>query len=328
MSTHYQRAHTISALIQPDVNINIEVSTGAQMQRLAVSNATTIMALKVQICGVMRCGVAPEKLELKLGDAILEDDAMPLHFYGVSNGTKLDVIKPYINVSIEDNHGLEIYWRLNRKSSIREVKQSLPLSTTHAMANGRFQDGYHGKVDGMRLYDVKKDLTLEELFDDDIVDNRKIKEEDKLFLLAYRWSHKCIVTVTKTGRRLGGAELSDTCRGIKVKVQDQTGLPAGNLHVFKSINNHTCTVRDYFYQGKPITGLQDHEKPFLKNTEAEGNEEGVALVVISDDEIQGEAPRVEAEWRAEMERRREETRRQNEETGLTIMHQYKHLLKN
>ena len=98
-----QEGTTISALLKPDVNINIEVSTDVQMQQLTVSNATSVMALKVDIRGVMRCGVAPKRLELRLGDAILEDDAMPLHFYGISNDTKINIIRPYINVSIEDN---------------------------------------------------------------------------------------------------------------------------------------------------------------------------------------------------------------------------------
>ena len=70
---------TISALFEPDVDINIEVNTGPQVHNLTVSNAKSIKALKVQISGVMSCGVAPERLEIILGDVTLED-LMPLHF--------------------------------------------------------------------------------------------------------------------------------------------------------------------------------------------------------------------------------------------------------
>ena len=44
---------TISALFEPDVDISIEVSTRHQTQKLTISNATSVMALKVQVCGVM-----------------------------------------------------------------------------------------------------------------------------------------------------------------------------------------------------------------------------------------------------------------------------------
>ena len=118
----------ISALFEPDVDIDIEVSIINQRQKLPVSNATSVMALKVQVCDVMKCGVAPEKLEIRLGDVTLEDP-MPLHFYGIKNGSTLNILKPYVTVSIEDNHGDVICKRLNRKDTIREVKVKLSSST-------------------------------------------------------------------------------------------------------------------------------------------------------------------------------------------------------
>ena len=54
---------------------------------------------------------------------------MPLHFYGVKNGSTLSVLKPYVIVSIEDNHGDVICKRLNRKDTIQEVKVKLSSST-------------------------------------------------------------------------------------------------------------------------------------------------------------------------------------------------------
>ena len=57
-----QEGAMISALFEPDVDIEIEVSTGQQVQELKVSNATSIKELKTQINGVMRSGLAPEKL--------------------------------------------------------------------------------------------------------------------------------------------------------------------------------------------------------------------------------------------------------------------------
>ena len=41
------------------------------------------------------------------------------------NGSKIDVLKPYLNVTIVNNKGTEIFWRLKRKDTISEVKAKL-----------------------------------------------------------------------------------------------------------------------------------------------------------------------------------------------------------
>ena len=117
----------ISALFEPDVDINIEVIMGHQTQKFKVSNATSVMALKVQIAGIMRSGIIPKRLEMRQGDVAL-DDPMPLHFYDVKEESKLDVIKPYVRVRVENNHGNLICWRLTRNDTIKEVKVKLVAS--------------------------------------------------------------------------------------------------------------------------------------------------------------------------------------------------------
>ena len=88
----------------------------------------------------------------------------------------------------------------------------------------------------MRLY-----LTAEgryyELDDDETVDQYKIKDGDNLYLLSYRWTYKCFVWVTKVDAPLPGVEQEDTCLGINVKVQDQLGIPAKHILLFRVENN-------------------------------------------------------------------------------------------
>ena len=183
---------TISTLFEPDVDINIEVSTGHQTQKLTVSNSTSVMALKVQICGIMKCGVVPEKLEIRLGDMTLENP-MPLHFYEIKNGS--EAVKPYVNVTLENTKGTEIYWRLNRKDTIQEVKVKLSTRSTGSEEN--LNDS--AKVEQMRLFLVTDGQNFDELDNNKTVENHKIKEDSRLYLLSYMWTQKFIVTVKKTG---------------------------------------------------------------------------------------------------------------------------------
>ena len=256
---------TISALFEPEMDINIEVSTGQQKQCFTVSNTISVMALKSQIDGIMRCGVARAKLEIRLGDVTLED-AMPLHFYGILDGSKLNIVKPYVNVKIQNNKGAAIYWRIDRKDVIKEVKVKLVASRPavpirfHLYYRNPYdnnptrdfrtnQSGFNEirglqegcvSVEGMRLYVIRGDgEKFEELVDDETVENYKIEDGDKLFLLTYRWLHDEVdVTVLKTKSKIYGVEPDDTCMTIKVRVQDQTGLPAGTLLLAQAIVNN------------------------------------------------------------------------------------------
>ena len=166
---------TISVLFEMDVYINIEVSTRHQTQKFTVSNTTSVMELKVQLGGVMKCGVAPERLDIRLGKVTLENP-MPLHFYGIKDGSKLEAVKPYINVMVETNHGTEIYWCLDRKDTIREVKEELAISFINAEANPNGSM----KMEQFHLYLVTDGQNFDGLNDNKTVEMCKIEEGDRL----------------------------------------------------------------------------------------------------------------------------------------------------
>ena len=74
------------------------------------------------------------------------------------------------------------------------------------------------------------------------VEQHGIPDDSKLYLLFYSWSNKCNVTVMKTGGKLHGIEEQDTCLGIKLKVQDQVGLPVGTFQVFLGNYNQIISL--------------------------------------------------------------------------------------
>ena len=246
----------ISALFEPDVDITIEVSTGSLTKKLTISNSTSVMVLKTQINGVMRSGVAAEKLEIRLGDMTLED-TIPLHYYGIKDGSKLDIVKPFVSVTIKNDRGATLYLRIGRKDTIKEVKTELVAVQSlspmefyfygpvigQPSVSGRSNASRAHKIKGsshagctipnsMRLYLVTEEGDFDELDDEKTVEDYKIKDDDNLFLLTSSWTFdKCDVTVVKTGRKIQGVDPEDTCLGIKVRVQEQLGIPVKDLKV-------------------------------------------------------------------------------------------------
>ena len=271
---------TISALSESDVDINIEISIGLELHKLTVSNSTSVMALKVKICGLMKCDVAPERLEIRLGDIMLEDP-MPLHFYGIGDGSTLALLKPYICATIVNNHGTEIFWRLERKDSIKEFKAK--LANAQSVTATRSLSSI-----GSRLYRITEDLEFDELDDGKTVDNCKIKDNEVLYLLVHRWTFNRDVTIARTGRYLRGVEATDTCLGIKVRAQE--------LRLFY-VKNGNYEVKCYLDEKE----ISDEKIPFT-----EGGSTPL-LVVITQKELQTEdANRVEEERKTREARKEQE----------------------
>ena len=295
---------TISALFEPDVDINIEVRTRHQTQELTVSNTTSVMVLKVQISGVMRCGMAPERLEIRLGNLTLEDP-MPLHFYGIKDGSMLNIMKPYVGVMVENNKGNTICWHLNRKDAIGDVKVRLATSSKRTPKNTEYPDPDDSvKVEQLRLYLMSEDgETFDELDEnDETVGGCKIGDDDRLYLLSYMWTQKFKVTVKKTGRQLWGLETDDTCLGVKVKVQDQTGIPVSTIRLVRLVEGEWEEVEYYdSYIGnrfhyrqnyKQLIEISDEEIPFNYKQ---------PLSVVTEEELKADVARVEEEREAWLE---------------------------
>ena len=284
-----------------------------------------VMVLKVQICDVMSYGVAPEKLEIQLGDITL-DDLMPLHFYAVNDGSLLNILKPYVSVTIDNNQGKSLYWRLYRKDNIREVKAKLTQSTSqmkfdvnyicmntfYYISEIRAVDGSGMSVEGMILYLISEEKGFKELDDNEKIENYKIKDGDNVFVL----SNTRIVTMTKNGKKIQGVEEEDTCLAIKLRAQDQFGFPVCNIRLFEQGSNST-EIKNYSHIIRH-PGIPNEERPFSKRRSESPYSQhprGLNLVAITIQELQIEGERVAEERKAreaERARRAEEARLEKE----------------
>ena len=304
----------ISALFEPDVDIDIEVCTGSQINQFTVSHAMSVMGLKGHICGLVRSAMSPHMLDIRLGEVSL-DDSMPLHFYGITNNTRLDALKPDVGVTIDNNHGEKLYWRLYRKNTIRETKEKLATVQTvftevstqsksrkvdlsqrganmSALISGTIssteeirecQDGGRMSAEAMRFYLMTEEensgdgWNYSELHDDETVDTYNIKDGDVLYLLSYRWNVVGHVTISKSRRILLGVEPDDTCLGIKLRAQDQLGIPVDDLRVVDVSSGRMQVQSDYV-------------KPLVKT--------GATLQVWTEEELQAEHARKDDERKA------------------------------
>ena len=176
---------------------------GQEMHSIMVSNAMSVKELNGNISVIMTSVNASPRLDVRLGEVTLED-WMPLHFSGIMAGSKIQVLNPYVGVTILNNHGTEIFWRLERKDSIKEVKAKLTRAQSSAPMTFYLCYGItekenkiderrgfqHGglSAEGIRLYFITEGKYFNELADDETVEHYKIKDGINLYLLSYRWT--------------------------------------------------------------------------------------------------------------------------------------------
>ena len=71
-----------------------------------------------------KTGATSNPVQLLKGKTVLED-YLKLNEYRITETDTLEARKPYIGLTVENNYGNKIYWRLDRKDTIREVKVKL-----------------------------------------------------------------------------------------------------------------------------------------------------------------------------------------------------------
>ena len=152
-------------------------------------------------------------------------------------------------------------------------------------------------VEGMRLYLIIEDKKFKELDDEEITDNYNIDDDDNLFVLSYRWGFTSdLVIITKNGKKIQGIEVGDTGLAIKLRVQDQFGIPVSDLKLFQ-LKNNSYEVKDYLCGislGAQAIGFPDDHVVFYDTKYATQR----VYVAITMEELQTEQRRATLETAA------------------------------
>ena len=104
----------------------------------------------------------PNPIQLHKGKFVLKDQRKLIQC-GITAATMLESRKPYIGVTVANNYGNRIYWHLDRKDMIREVKVKLASTPHSSMASPERTfslDSLGGSLEGNLQNPHPKDFTL------------------------------------------------------------------------------------------------------------------------------------------------------------------------
>ncbi len=177
---------------------------------------------------------SPEKMEAKKD--ILEEEDLPLHYYGVRHEDTLRVETPFVVITMEDPSGKKQYDRFKKDDTIEVVKKRYReifgekmkgVKALHAFVDS--DDGYRKVKDNWSLRDVLPDDKCVYFLHDTNYAAEKTVSQD--------WQAVGTVRVDfaytdDSGIRLGG----DTVRTIKLRILEEMGIPTKHVTVTRKVD--------------------------------------------------------------------------------------------
>ena len=227
----------VNIMLEVDQNISMEVNCGPKSFTYEISLSTRVNELKKMLIDSKQVAFPPSefdlvKYEMVNGveqEKILGDEALPLHYYGIENDTVLHALNHYIIIKVVNPKGRVTYEKFHKTTTVRGMKKIID----HYLCDQFVTDISMFVPSGINTYtklDTSGDATISLLFPT----NKTIYFiEDRSFQLSW----PVYYNQTEYGRIYisgHGMGTLDTVRSIKLRIQDEFGIPYNCTNVFEA----------------------------------------------------------------------------------------------
>ena len=213
----------------PDKNINISINTATKTVRTTVSNSCTVQKLKVTLLHEYSVKVPLGRQVLKndLGE-MMSNEEMPMHWYGVKEGSFLDLDTRTIRIRICDEIGETLQVLVNPiLDTVKDLKQKICSLSQSNEGEPRASRS----VEFLTLFlNVDHGVQFDKLDDNKVLIEYNISRKSLIYLLSYTWVNENQISL----------QLAD-------RVTDQA-LPKDHLQIkgFSSKSNYASTAVSNF----------------------------------------------------------------------------------
>ena len=214
----------LNILIEPEKMITVHVFLGFQNFKHQLSHCTTVSNLKQILTKEVR--LPPREFELLKDETVLDDDVMPLHYYGVQDGSKLRLEKTMMGLVIENRKGEEVFLHISKISTIGELRTRIMKLTSC------------GSTDDFSLFVKEKFANYRKLDgQDDVIVGHVLREHDKLYLIDNKFVKRPTNIKQSLWQEIHGIETGDTILNIKLRAQDQLGYLTEEIKIQLSVRD-------------------------------------------------------------------------------------------
>ena len=226
---------TVSVLIEPDHNIEVEVQCGPKVYKHNVSCCMTIRELKAVLIEKKQVAFFHRHLNLVWND---NDGSLPLHYYFVDTmHSKLETIGASVLIKSINSFNETANYKVARNTSVGDLKKIIVKTravcgvTDISMFVADGNDGYH------KLDELETKTVFELLPEDKTV----YFIEDKLSVnRAWSVYHQDKEFGKEVGRYIftGSGWSYETVRTITLRIQEEMGIP---VYSHKGSQSHPRT---------------------------------------------------------------------------------------
>ena len=173
-------------VLLPDKNLNLSVNTATKVVRTTVSNSCTVQKLKVILLHQYSVKISLHRQALKndLGEVVYKED-MPVHWYGVKEGSFLDLDTKTFRVRLCDETGETLQVTVDPlPDTVNDLKCKMCSLTRANLGKITNPDA----IDFLTLFlDVNHDDQFDELEDKKILMDYSITRKSLIYLISYTW---------------------------------------------------------------------------------------------------------------------------------------------
>ena len=223
--------NTVSVLIEPDHNIEVEVQCGPMVYKHNVSHCMIVKQLKALLIDSNEVAFFHKHVNFvtnkdKEQYMELEDESLPLHYLTSDTHLKLKVLPPSVFIKSINPFGGTAYHKVTNKTTVSELKNILmkfrqgvtDISMFVTCGNDRYK----------RLDEAQSTPAYKQLPHDKTV----YFIEDRISFshcwpVSYQYKEVGKVYGNKSG------STCETVLGIKLRIQEEMGVPTNGIIVYK-----------------------------------------------------------------------------------------------
>ena len=226
---------TINILIDPEECISVFVQCGPKVITKEISNTMTVTDLKTDLVKSHQVAWQLHQFELGkvvarddgVGDGViiaLDDDDVPLHYYGIHTETNLTVVASFFMINILNVNGEYLYKRVPRQMTVRELKVDI-LHSRRIYTKFDYHDVMMFIKTGNDTY-TELDPRVQRFV------GEALGEGDTLYLSAdtfFKEHYPLYYNGSEAGKV--GVVYQQSVFNVRLGTQVQTGVPVSNIRV-------------------------------------------------------------------------------------------------
>ena len=221
--------NTVNIVIEPDATITIQVKYNSNIFSHTIFRSSSVQQLKEFLYDQEQVIFPPVEFDLVYendGELItLDDTTLPFLMYDVKEGAKVTVVRSNYEFVLENMQRKRVYITIDKRATMGDLRKRA-LNFAAAVSE-----------EDMRLF-IKSGVKYKKLFEPNNMKISDVLSGQEILYIVENTLHVPLKFVQQfSSKKIIGIQDGDTVLSVKLRGQDQLGIPARKIKVCIGIKN-------------------------------------------------------------------------------------------